>query len=132
MNASSHSTFSMQCIPVRIYRSISRVISALRELKTLTSRGCLKCEECMGNKARWMRLRMQWRMILGVVWLPCPSKMSSHARPFARSVVLGSKFSRNHFFACSLLVQPSVLHKKNQSAGVFFEIHRPDKVLPLK
>src|SRR2546423_15693026 len=39
-----------------------RVICAFIELKTPTSKGWVKCEECGGNTASWIRLEIQGRM----------------------------------------------------------------------
>src|SRR5213075_2343092 len=79
-----------------------------------------------------MLLRMQWRRTSGVVWLPCLSKMSNRVRPSAFSQVCGSKLCFNHFFICSLLVQPQLLTEKSQSFGTFSGSHRPVHVFPLK
>ena len=132
INASIHSAFCIWEIPVRINQSSSHVMCFLRALNIPISSGWVKYEVCGGSKARWTWFARQCARMSGVVWLPCPSKISKRGRPSALARVFGLKFWVIHFLQYSLLVQPWVLTEYIHPFSGLVGSHARESVLPLK
>lgn len=115
--ASKRSAFWIVLNPSRIRCSITPPYDRFRIAKTLTSKGCKRCDEWGGIQRETVLFSIQSRSNPGVRWLPWPSRISEAWVTFLRTHDRDEQFcnpSKFNLISCSAIwacIKSSVIWK---------------------
>jgi len=121
-NLSTHSTFWTLEIPLRTKREICFEIACFKGEKTLTSRGCNRCEECGGRRRRLIRLLIQKLTNSAETWLSCPSQTR---RRYWLQLVSCGRFKMLNPFHTMIIVCPPGTSISSQHPSLWHWLWQP-------